>query len=64
MQIRPEKQILPKQNNPVANHLNFTRKNDSLSSHSIGETMDNWTALKYNFMKDTTDTLGGSPFTR
>ena len=23
MQIRPEKQILPKQNNPVANHLNF-----------------------------------------
>ena len=23
MQIRPEKEILPKQNNPVANHLNF-----------------------------------------
>ena len=62
--IRPGKQILPKQNNPVAHlhHLYFIRLIHSLSNHSVGATMDNWTAPKYNFMKHTI-VLGGSQFT-
>ena len=61
--IRPGKQILPKQSlNPVAHHLNFVRLIHSLSNHSFGETMDNWTAPKYKFMKHTI-VLGGSQFT-
>ena len=45
-QIRPGKQILPKQNNPVAHlhHLYFIRLIHSLTNRSVGETMDNWTA--------------------
>ena len=61
--IRPGKQILPKQSlNPVAHHLNFVRLIHSLSNHSFGETMDNWTAPKYKFMKHTI-VLGGRKFT-
>ena len=52
-QIRPEKQILPQKNNPVAHHLNFIRLIHSLSNHSVVETIDNWTVPKYNFMKHT-----------
>ena len=61
--IRPGKQILPKQNNPVAHHLNFTRLIHSLSDHSVGETVDNWTFPKHNFMRHTI-VLGGSQFIR
>ena len=57
------RQIFPKQNNLVAHHLNFIRKIHSLSNHSFGETMDDWTAPKYNFMKHRL-VLGGSQFTR
>ena len=48
---------------PVAHHLNFIRLIYSLSNHSFGETMDNWTTPKYNFMKHMI-VLGGSQFTR
>ena len=58
--IRPEKQILPKQNNPVAHHPNFIRLIHSLSNHSVGKTMDNWTAPIYNYEI----VLGGSQLTR
>ena len=43
--------------------LNFMRLIHSLSNNSAGETMDNWTVPKYNFMKHTI-VLGGSQFTR
>ena len=62
-QIRRGKQVLPKQNNLVAHHLNFIRKIHSLSNQSFGETMDDWTTPKYNFMKHTI-VLGGSHITR
>ena len=62
-QITPGKQILPKQINPVAPHINFIRLIHSLSNHSVGETMDNWTVPKYDFMKHTI-VLGGSQFIR
>ena len=63
--IRPGKQILPKQNNPVANlhHLYFKRLIHSLSNYSVGETMDNWTAPKYNFMPQTIVLSGSQKFT-
>ena len=65
--IRPGKQILPKQNNPVAHlhHLYFIRLIHSFSNHSVGETMDYWTAPKYNFLQHTIIVLSGSQkFTR
>ena len=61
--VRPGKQILPKQNNPVAHHLNFIMSIHSLSDHSVGETVDNWTVPKHSFMKHTI-VLAGSQFTR
>ena len=67
-QIRPRKQILPKQKklNPVT-HLHclyFIRLIHSLSSHSVGETnRDNWISPKHNFMQHKR-VLGCSQFTR
>ena len=60
------KQILPEQNNPVAHlhHLYFISLIHSLSNHFVGETMDNWTAPKYNFMQHTILLSGSQKFTR
>ena len=58
-----ENKFFSKQNNLVTHHLNFKRLIHSLPNQFVGETMDNWTASKSNFMKHTI-VLGGSQFTR
>ena len=45
-------------------HLYLIRLIHSLSNHSVGETMDNWTAPKYNFMQHTIVLSGSQKFTR
>ena len=51
-----ENKFFPQKIKPVAHlhHLYFKRLIHSLSNtNSVGETMDNWTAPKYNFMQHT-----------
>ena len=47
----------------VGHHLNFKRLIHSLTNQFAGETMNNWTAPKYNFVKHTI-VLSGGQFTR
>ena len=60
--IRPGKQILSKQNNPVAHHLNFILLIQFLQPLRWRDNGSYWTAPKYNFMKHTI-VLCGSQFT-